>query len=69
MCEISGDCACRVAAVNTYIELRGRGVSDANAFDTAMRVLWFHNPDASMSETRLQLAEWLDANGVSAEPA
>jgi hypothetical protein len=60
MCETYDGCRCQMAVTNAYRQLRERGVSDFNAFDTAAVIYRYHHPDTTVTQARSQIAEWLD---------
>lgn len=51
---------CERAVVTAYRELRERGTPDPMAFQACTTLYRIHHPEASMSEARLLVAEWID---------
>ena len=51
---------CERAVVTAYRELRGRGVADLAAFHACATLYRIHHPEASLSEARVLVAEWVD---------
>ena len=60
MCETNEACRCQAAVTRAYHNLRGRGVRDLDAFDTATVIFRFHHPEATVIQARSVVAEWLD---------
>lgn len=60
MCETDQNCICQSAVRRAYHQLRGRGVRDLDAFNTATVIFRFHHPEASIIQARSVVAEWLD---------
>jgi hypothetical protein len=60
MCETNESCSCHAAVTRAYHSLRGRGVRDLDAFGTATVIFRFHHPEASLTQARSVVAEWLD---------
>lgn len=54
-----GASACREAATRAYAALRESGVVDPRAFEAAVTVYRYHNPDAQPYHARHVVAEWL----------
>jgi hypothetical protein len=51
---------CERAVITAYRELRQVGSDDMNAFDACTTLYRIHHPEASISEARLLVAEWID---------
>ena len=51
---------CERAVVTAYRELRSLGVADLAAFHTCATLYRIHHPEASLSEARVFVAEWVD---------
>jgi streptomycin 6-kinase len=51
---------CERAVVTAYSELRHRGTDDMTAFVACTTLYRIHHPEASLSEARLLVAEWVD---------
>ena len=51
---------CERAVVTAYSELRQHGTDDMSAFVACTTLYRIHHPEASMSEARLLVAEWVD---------
>ncbi len=55
---------CERAVVTAYRELRRGGTDDMAAFQSCTTLYRIHHPEASMSEARLLVAEWIDHHVV-----
>lgn len=51
---------CERAVVTAYAELRRKGTDDMSAFQACTSLYRIHHPEASMSEARLLVSEWID---------
>ncbi len=51
---------CERAVVTAYRDLRELGTDDLNAFRACTTLYRIHHPEASLSEARLLVAEWID---------
>lgn len=51
---------CERAVVTAYQELRQIGTDDIAAFQACTTLYRIHHPEASMTEARLLVAEWID---------
>ncbi len=51
---------CERAVVTAYLELRACGTGDLDAFRSCTTLYRIHHPEASLSEARLLVAEWVD---------
>ena len=51
---------CEQAVVTAYHELRLVGSDDMAAFQACTTLYRIHHPEASVSEARLLVAEWID---------
>jgi hypothetical protein len=51
---------CERAVVNAYSELRLHGTDDMSAFVACTTLYRIHHPEASLSEARRLVAEWVD---------
>ena len=60
MCEAANDCRCHLAVTNAYRQLRGRGITDVAAFDTATIIFRFHHPEKTVMQARATVSDWLD---------
>ncbi len=62
---------CERAVVTAYRELRGVGTEDLQAFHACTTLYRIHHPEASLSEARRLVSEWIDHHVVreSTEPA
>ncbi len=66
MAEISR--RCERAVVMAYRELRRGGTADMEAFLSCTTLYRIHHPEASMSEARRLVAEWIDHHVVKELP-
>ena len=55
---------CERAVVTAYRELRHLGTDDFSAFRACTTLYRIHHPEASLSEARLLVAEWIDHHVV-----
>ncbi len=55
---------CERAVVTAYRELRGRDTPDPLAFQACTTLYRIHHPEASLSEARRLVAEWIDHHVV-----
>ena len=55
---------CERAVVTAYRELRVCGNADPEAFRACTTLYRIHHPEASVSEARLLVAEWIDHHVV-----
>lgn len=46
--------------MTAYAELRQRGTDDMSAFKACTSIYRIHHPEASISEARLLVSEWID---------
>ncbi|QEO18434.1 hypothetical protein [Acetobacter vaccinii] len=51
---------CEQAVITAYRELRDVGTEDVAAFDTCTTLYRIHHPEASLSEARRLVSEWID---------
>ena len=51
---------CERAVVTAYSELREYGTDDMSAFVACTTLYRIHHPEASLSEARRLVAEWVD---------
>jgi streptomycin 6-kinase len=51
---------CEAAVITAYSELREHGTDDMSAFVACTTLYRIHHPEASLSEARLLVAEWVD---------
>ncbi len=58
---------CERAVVTAYRELRVRGSADMAAFQACTTLYRIHHPEASLSEARLLVSEWIDHHIVREE--
>src|ERR1700734_2071018 len=59
--------SCERAVVTAYRELRQIGSDDLAAFQACTSLYRIHHPEASISEARRLVAEWIDHHVVRAE--
>lgn len=59
---------CERAVVTAYQELRACGNLDMDAFRACTTLYRIHHPEASISEARRLVAEWIDHHVVRADP-
>jgi len=57
---------CENAVVVAYREQRARGTADMDAFRACTTLYRIHHPEASISEARRLVAEWVDHHVVRA---
>ena len=55
---------CERAVVTAYRELRTVGTQDVQAFHACTTLYRIHHPEASLSEARRLVAEWIDHHVV-----
>ncbi len=55
---------CERAVVTAYRELRGVGTEDLQAFHACTTLYRIHHPEASLSEARRLVSEWIDHHVV-----
>ncbi|MFQ3622176.1 MAG: hypothetical protein SNJ73_01385 [Acetobacteraceae bacterium] len=60
---------CERAVVAAYRELRAHGTEDPDAFRACTTLYRIHHPEASVSEARRLVAEWIDHHVVRMSPA
>ena len=58
---------CERAVVTAYRELRTVGTQDVQAFHACTTLYRIHHPEASLSEARRLVAEWIDHHIVRAD--
>jgi hypothetical protein len=58
---------CERAVVTAYRELRQHGTPDLQAFSACTTLYRIHHPEASLSEARRLVAEWVDHHIVRQE--
>lgn len=58
---------CERAVVTAYRELRESGTDDLSAFRTCTILYRVHHPEASVTEARRLVAEWVDHHVIRAE--
>jgi hypothetical protein len=51
---------CERAVVAAYRDLRAHGTADLDAFRACTTLYRIHHPEASLSEARRLVAEWID---------
>ena len=51
---------CERAVITAYAELREHGSDDMSAFIACTTLYRIHHPEASLSEARRLVAEWVD---------
>jgi hypothetical protein len=51
---------CERAVITAYSELRQIGTDDMSAFQACTALYRIHHPEASLSEARRLVAEWID---------
>jgi streptomycin 6-kinase len=51
---------CERAVITAYSELRQVGTDDMSAFQACTALYRIHHPEASLSEARRLVAEWID---------
>ncbi len=59
---------CERAVVTAYRELRAVGTVDMDAFQACTTLYRIHHPEASISEARRLVSEWIDHHVVRADP-
>ena len=55
---------CERAVVTAYRDLRQLGTDDVSAFGACTTLYRIHHPEASISEARLLVSEWIDHHVV-----
>ncbi len=55
---------CERAVITAYRDLRGRGTDDMAAFQACTTLYRIHHPEASLTEARRLVAEWIDHHVV-----
>ncbi|HUC18346.1 MAG TPA: hypothetical protein VMA37_11765 [Acetobacteraceae bacterium] len=55
---------CERAVVTAYRDLRRGGCGDLESFQACTTLYRIHHPEASISEARLLVAEWIDHHVV-----
>ena len=60
---------CERAVVTAYTDLRQFGIDDMAAFQACTTLYRIHHPEASESEARRLVAEWIDQHVVRAADA
>jgi hypothetical protein len=60
---------CERAVVTAYRDLRGLGTDDMSAFGACTTLYRIHHPEASISEARMLVAEWIDHHVVQGSRA
>jgi hypothetical protein len=58
---------CERAVVTAYRELREIGQGDLAAFQACTSLYRIHHPDASISEARLLVSEWIEHHLIKCE--
>ena len=58
---------CERAVVTAYRDLRQFGTDDMHAFQACTTLYRIHHPEASLSEARRLVAEWIDHHVVRDE--
>lgn len=58
---------CERAVVTAYRDLRAHGQADMPAFQACTTLYRIHHPEASLTEARLLVSEWIDHHLVRAE--
>ena len=51
---------CERAVITAYKELRDVGTEDVTAFNSCTTLYRIHHPEASLSEARRLVSEWID---------
>jgi hypothetical protein len=59
---------CERAVVTAYRDLRAHGSGDFSAFQACTTLYRIHHPDASISEARRLVAEWIDHHLLRGAP-
>lgn len=60
---------CERAVVTAYRELRETGAADLDAFTACTTLYRIHHPEASVTEARRLVAEWIDHHVVRGDLA
>jgi hypothetical protein len=58
---------CERAVITAYRDLRAHGNADPDAFRACTTLYRIHHPEASLSEARRLVAEWIDHHVVRAD--
>ena len=58
---------CERAVVTAYRDLRALGSPDVSAFQACTTLYRIHHPEASLSEARRLVAEWIDHHVVRSD--
>ena len=58
---------CERAVVTAYCELRETGTDDLSAFRACTTLYRVHHPEASVTEARRLVAEWIDHHVIRAD--
>jgi len=58
---------CERAVITAYRDLRVKGVPDMSAFGACTTIYRIHHPEASLSEARRLVSEWIDHHLVRGE--
>ena len=59
---------CERAVVTAYRELRDTGTNDFSAFGACTSLYRIHHPEATVTEARRLVAEWIDHHVVRVDP-
>ena len=59
---------CERAVITAYSELRQIGSDDMSAFQACTALYRIHHPEASLSEARRLVSEWIDHHLVRQDP-
>ena len=59
---------CERAVLTAYRDLRAHGSDDVSAFQACTTLYRIHHPEASLSEARRLVAEWIDHHLVRSDP-
>jgi hypothetical protein len=59
---------CEQAVITAYRDLRAHGARDLEAFQACTTLYRIHHPEASLSEARRLVAEWIDHRVVHRRP-
>jgi hypothetical protein len=60
---------CERAVVTAYRDLRAHGSDDLSAFGACTTLYRIHHPEASVSEARRLVAEWIDHHIIRRDTA
>jgi hypothetical protein len=58
---------CEAAVITAYRELREIGTADPQAFNACTTLYRIHHPEASVTEARRLVAEWIDHHIIRQE--